>query len=154
MSRPNPTYTLEEIQKEPDRDFPRFVRDDATRLGEITVGIILEWGVNLCVDVHIGDELAYRAQLGTTGQFNADVIRRKILTVNKFGHSSLLARLKRDADPGFGSELPEEYVVAGGSIPIFVDGVMTATISASGEEDALDHEVIAEALDRFAAERN
>lgn len=112
MSRPIPTYTLEEIQKEPDRDFPRFVRDDATRLGEITVGIIREWGVNLCVDVHIGDELAYRAQLGTTGQFNADIIRRKILTVNKFGHSSLLARLKRDADPGFGSELPEEYVVA------------------------------------------
>lgn len=41
-----------------------------------------------------------------------------------------------------------------GCIPIFVDGVMTANISASGEEDALDHEVIAEALDRFAAERN
>ena len=152
MTHAVPDYTLEQLEAEPRAELDSFSRDDAVRLGEITVGIIREWGVNLSVDVHIGDELAYRAQLGTTGQGNADVIVGKRLVVKHFGHSSLLARFKKEADPSVAEGLGEEYRFWGGSIPIFVGGELYATLSASGEPDAVDHEVIAAALARFTSE--
>jgi uncharacterized protein (UPF0303 family) len=151
MPHPEPSYTIAQLEAEPRREFAAFTRDDAVRLGELAVAIIRDWAVNLAVDVHIGDELAYRAQLGTTGQGNADVIAGKRLVVKRFGHSSLLARLKKDADPSIAAGLGDEYKFWGGSIPIFVDGRLYATLSSSGEADVVDHEVIAEALARFAA---
>jgi len=131
---------------------PSFTRDDAVRLGEIAVGVIREWERNLAVDVHIGDELAYRAQLGTTGQKNADVIEGKILVAKKFGHSSLLARFKKDADPSVADGLDDRYKFWGGCIPIFVGTELVATISTSGEPDVVDHEAAAEALRRYLAD--
>ncbi|HEY0246828.1 MAG TPA: heme-binding protein [Gryllotalpicola sp.] len=151
MAHPEPEYTLEQLQAEPRAEFASFTRDDATRLGETTVAVIRERGLNLAVDVHIGEELAYRAQLGTTGQFNAEVIAGKRLVVKKFGHSSLLARFRKEADPALAEGLGEEYKFWGGSIPIFVGGELVATLSSSGEADVVDHETIAEALRRFQA---
>ena len=153
MPHPEPSYTLEQLEAEPRVEFDSFTRDDAVRLGEVAVQIIRDWGVSLAVDVHIGDELAYRAQLGRTGQGNADTIAGKRLVVKHFGHNSLLARLKRDADPSLADGLGDEYKFWGGSIPIFVKGELYATLSSSGEADVVDHEVIAEALARFAAAR-
>lgn len=151
MTHPEPSYTREQLAAQPRAEFDAFTRDDAVRLGEIAVAIIREWGVDLAVDVHIGDELAFRAQLGTTGQGNADIMARKRLVVQHFGHSSLLARLTRDEDPSVAAGLGEEYAFWGGSIPIFVGGELYGTISSSGEADVVDHEAIAEALARFAA---
>jgi uncharacterized protein (UPF0303 family) len=59
--------------------------------------------------------------------------------------------MKKDADPTVANGLGEEYKFWGGSIPIFVEGELSGTISASGEEDVVDHETIAEALSRFAS---
>jgi len=151
MPHAEPTYTLDQLAAEPRADFDSFSRDDAVRLGEIAVGIIRDWDVNLAIDVHIGDELAYRAQLGTTGQGNADVIAGKRLTVKHFGHSSLLARFKKEANPAVADGLGDEYKFWGGSIPIFVGGELYGTLSSSGEPDVVDHEVIRAALDRFTA---
>lgn len=149
MSHSEPVYTLEQLSAEQPAELPSFERDDAVRLGEIAVAVIREWGVNLAVDVHIGEELAYRAQLGTTGQGNAEVIAGKRLVVKRFGHSSLLARFAKEADPAVADGLGDDYKFWGGSIPIFVGGTLVATISSSGEADVVDHEVIAEALTRF-----
>ncbi len=149
MSHPEPVYTLEQLSAEEPAELSSFGRDDAVRLGEIAVEVIREWGVNLAVDVHIGEELAYRAQLGTTGQGNADVIVGKRLVVTRFGHSSLLARFEKEADPSVADGLGEEYKFWGGSVPIFVDGTLVGTVSSSGEADVVDHEVIAEAIRRF-----
>jgi uncharacterized protein (UPF0303 family) len=38
----------------------------------------------------------------------------------------------------------------GGSIPIYVDGELRATITMSGEPDVVDHEAATEALRRYA----
>ncbi|MET4782453.1 heme-binding protein [Glaciihabitans sp. UYNi722] len=152
MTRPEPLYTIEQLQSEPVANVASFLRDDAVRLGEIAVGVIREWERNLAVDVHIGDELAYRAQLGSTGQRNADVIQGKILVATKFGHSSLLARLKKDADPSLADGLDDSYKFWGGCIPIFVNGELVATIGTSGEPDVVDHEAAAEAVKRYLAE--
>jgi uncharacterized protein (UPF0303 family) len=152
MTRPEPTYTIDQLENEPVANFRSFSRDDATRLGEIALGVIREWERNLAVDVHIGDELAYRAQLGSTGQGNANVIQGKILVVKKLGHSSLLARFKKEADPSIADGLDDSYKFWGGSIPIFVDGEMVGSISTSGEPDVVDHEATAEAVRRYLAE--
>ncbi|WP_460572830.1 heme-binding protein [Humibacter soli] len=151
MAHPEPVYTLELLEAEPVADFASFTRDDAVRLGEIGVALIRERGINLCVEVHIGDELAYRAQLGTTGEGNAEVIAGKRLVVKHFKHSSLLARFKKDADPSFADGLGDEYKFWGGSIPLFVNGELIGTLSSSGEPDVVDHETIADALAIFRA---
>jgi uncharacterized protein (UPF0303 family) len=152
MARPEPTYTIEQLESEPVANVPSFTRDDAVRLGEIAVGVIREWDRNLAVDIHIGDELAYRAQLGSTGQGNANVMQGKILVTKKFGHSSLLARLKKDAHPSIAEGLDDSYKFWGGCIPIFVDGELVATVATSGEPDVVDHEAAAEAVKRYLAE--
>jgi uncharacterized protein (UPF0303 family) len=153
MARPTPSYTIEALEAEPVAEFDAFTRDDAVRLGETAVAVIREWDRNLAVDIHIGDELAYRAQLGTTGQGNADVIQGKILVAKRFGHSSLLGRLRKDADPSLAEGLPDTYKFWGGVVPIFVNGELVASIGTSGEADVVDHEAAAEALARFTASR-
>lgn len=149
MTRENPTYTIEQLEAEPVANVPAFGRDEAVQLGEIAVAVFREWKRNLAVDIHVGDELAFRAQLGTTGQKNADVVQGKILVAKKFGHSSLLARLRRDADPSLADGLDETYKFWGGVIPIFVNGELVASIGTSGEPDVVDHEAAAEALRRY-----
>jgi uncharacterized protein (UPF0303 family) len=151
MTRPEPTYTIEQLQNVPAAEVAAFTRDDAVRLGETAVEVIREWGRDLAVDVHIGDELAYRAQLGSTGQANADVIQGKILVTKRFGVSSLLARLLKEADPSIADGLDDSYKFWGGCVPIFVDGQLVATITTSGEPDVVDHEATAEAVARFLA---
>ncbi|HEV7580262.1 MAG TPA: heme-binding protein [Mycobacterium sp.] len=152
MARPEPTYTIEQLENEPVANVSSFTRDDAVKLGEIALGVIREWDRNLAVDIHIGDELAYRAQIGRTGQGNADVIQGKILVVKKFGHSSLLARFKHDADPSIAEGLDEGAKFWGGVIPIFIDGEMVGSIGTSGEPDVVDHEAAAEAVKRYLAD--
>jgi uncharacterized protein (UPF0303 family) len=152
MTRPEPTYTIDQLETEPVANLRSFTRDDAARLGEIAVGVIREWERNLAVDIYIGDELAYRAQLGSTGQGNANVIQGKILVVKKFGHSSLLARFKKEADPSIADGLDDTYKFWGGCIPIFVDGQMVGSVSTSGEPDVVDHEATIEAVKRYLAE--
>ncbi|PJJ62017.1 heme-binding protein [Compostimonas suwonensis] len=154
MTRPEPSYTIEQLENEPIADLPSFTRDDAVRLGEIAVAVIREWERDLAVDVHIGDELAYRAQLGGTGQPNADVIQGKILVVKRFGHSSLLGRFRKEADPSIAEGLDDSYKFWGGCVPIFVDGELVGTIATSGEPDVVDHEATAEAVRRYLAERS
>ncbi len=149
MTHPEPVYTLEQLEAEPVAEFASFSRDDAVRLGELAVALVRERGLNLAIEVHIGDDLVYRAQLGTTGQHNADVIAGKRLVVEKFGHSSVLARFKKDADRSVAEGLGPEYKFWGGSIPIFVNGEFVATLSSSGEADVVDHETIADALAQF-----
>ncbi|WP_210505402.1 heme-binding protein [Naasia sp. SYSU D00057] len=144
------TYTIEQLESTPRAEFPSFTRDDAARLGEIAIAVIREWDKDLAVDIHIGDELAFRAQLGSTGQGNAETIAGKIRVAKHFGHSSLLGRLKRDADPSVAEGLDGSYAWWGGSIPIFVGGELVGTISTSGEpDDRVDHAAAEEALRRY-----
>lgn len=150
--RPQPEYSLDDLLAEPRTVVPQLTRDDAVRLGEIALSVIREWERDLAVDVRVGDELAFRAQIGSTGQGNADIMARKIVTARHFGHSSLLARYKRDADPSVAEGLGDEYAFWGGAIPIFSpDDEIIGTISSSGEPDVVDHEAISEALRRWTS---
>ena len=102
--RSEPVYTLAQLEAdEADSgvDLPRFIRDDALRLGETVLSVIREWDRNLACDVYIVGaddeslELAFRAQPATTGASNAAIILRKIAACKESGDcSSQLARFR------------------------------------------------------------
>jgi uncharacterized protein (UPF0303 family) len=151
MTRPAPEYTIATLEAEPVAEFASLTRDDAVRLGEIGIAVIREWERDLAVEVRVGSELAFRAQLGTTGEENAGAIAGKVATVTALGVSSLLARRRHEADPAYGADLGESARLWGGCIPIFVDGTLAGTVATSGEPDVVDHEATAETVRRYLA---
>jgi uncharacterized protein (UPF0303 family) len=149
MARPEPEYTVASLEAEPGADFTSLTRDDAVRLGEVGIGVIREWNRDLAIEVRVGSELAFRAQLGTTGEENAAAISGKVATVTALGVSSLLARRRHEADPTYGADLGADARLWGGCIPIFVDGTLAGTVATSGEPDVVDHEATAETVRRY-----
>jgi uncharacterized protein (UPF0303 family) len=151
MPRPEPVHTVESLEAEPVAAFRSLTRDDAVRLGEIGIAVIREWERDLAVEVRVGDELAFRAQLGSTGPMNAAAIAAKVVTVTALGVSSMLARRRHEADPSYGADLSEDARLWGGCVPIFVDGALAGTVATSGEPDVVDHEATAEIVRRYFA---
>ena len=128
---------IEEIEAQEGLEFPPMDNDDAVRLGEVAVNVIREAGLNLAVEIVLRGDVVFRAKLGSTGPGNDPWLRRKAAVARLFGTSSLLARLRVQAE---GKELsdyeggdPEEMALAGGAFPIKVDGRVVGTITMSGE---------------------
>jgi uncharacterized protein (UPF0303 family) len=152
MSHAVPEYTLEQLESTDRVDLPRFTNEDAFELGTLATEVIAEWGVSLAVDILIDGYLAYRARLGTTGVGNDPWLLGKAAVVEHYGVSSLLVRLRQEATGVPFTDLPHDHEVMrahGGSIPIYVDDALTATITMSGEPDVIDHEAATEALRRY-----
>jgi len=103
------------------------------------------------VDIHVGDELVFRAQLGETDHGNIPYIDGKRVVVKTFERSSLLVRLQSERDSRIAEELGTGQIIYGGCIPIFVAGRIAGTITMSGESDLVDHEAAEEALRRLVA---
>jgi uncharacterized protein (UPF0303 family) len=155
MSAELPVFTLEELEAVPRVDLAHFTKEDAYELGTIAVGVIKEMGVNLAVDIVIDDDLVFRAKLGTTGKGNDQWLAGKAAAARHFGAPSLLVRLRQEATgvPFTDLDLDHDTVKGhGGSIPLFVDGALVATITMSGEPDVVDHKANAEAVRRYLAQ--
>lgn len=152
MSHAIPEYTLEQLEASGRIELDHFTNDDAFELGTLAAAVTQEWGVSLSVDIVIGDYLVYRARLGSTGAGNDPWLSGKAAVVRHFGDSSLLVKLRQEATGVPFTELPFDHDVMkahGGSIPIYVDGTLVATITMSGEPDVVDHQAAAEALRRY-----
>jgi uncharacterized protein (UPF0303 family) len=152
MAHPVPQYSLAEVEAAGRVELPHFTNADAFVLGTTAGEIIREWGLSLAVDIVIDGYVAYRARLGTTGRRNDKWIERKAATATHFGDSTLLVKLRHQETgaPFADLDLDHDVMLAlGGSIPIYVAGQLVATITASGETDVVDHEVLAEAVNRY-----
>lgn len=157
MTHAIPEYTLEQLEAAGRIELDHFTSEDALELGTLAAVVTKEWGLSLSVDILIGDYLVYRARLGTTGLGNDVWLSGKAAVVRHFGDSSLLVKLRQEATGIPFTELPLDHEVMkahGGSIPIYVDGAMVATITMSGEPDVVDHEAATEALRRFVELRS
>jgi uncharacterized protein (UPF0303 family) len=157
MSHAIPSYTLEQLEAAGRIELDHFTNEDAFELGTLAAVVTKEWGVSLSVDIVIGDYLVYRARLGTTGPGNDPWLSGKAAVVNHFGDSSLLVKLRQEATgiPFTDLALDHDVMKAhGGSIPIYVDGRLVATITMSGEPDVVDHEAATEALRRYVELRS
>lgn len=145
------TAELEEVSF----DFAQFSNDDAVNLGLAAVEVITEWDLNLAVDIILGNDLVFRAKLGTTGPDNDQWLAGKAAVARIHGVPSLLVRRRHEAT---GTPYPDELVEGvvprahGGAVPILVNGTVVGTITLSGEPDVLDHAACVEALRRFSAD--
>lgn len=157
MTHAIPDYTLEQLESAGRIELDHFTSEDAFELGTLAAVVTQEWGVSLSVDIVIGDYLVYRARLGTTGPGNEPWLVGKAAVARHFGDSSLLVKLRQESTGVPFTELPLDHDVMkahGGSIPIYVDGSLVATITMSGEPDVVDHEAAAEALRRYVGLRS
>ena len=152
MSHAVPEFSLEQLEAAGRIELDHFTNEDAYELGTLAASVALEWGLSLAVDIVIGDYLVYRARLGETGPGNDPWLSGKAAAATHFGEASLLVRRRQEATGVPFTELPLDHDAIkahGGSIPIYVDGALCATITMSGEPDVVDHEAAAEALRRF-----
>ena len=151
-----PEFSIEDLELLTGIDVDSFGNDDAVDLGLIGVQVIRERKFNLCVKVTVGDETAFRANLGTTGSGNDPWLAGKAAVVTHFSEPSLLVRRRQEAagttleEQGFDFET---YRAHGGSFPIRVDGAVVGTITMSGEPDVIDHEACAETARRYLDSR-
>ncbi len=157
MTREKPVYTLDQLEAVGRTELDRFTKEDAFELGTIAANLIIEWDVNLAVDIVIDGDLVYRAKLGETGPGNDPWLAGKAAVVNHFGDASLLVKLRQEATgiPFTDLDLDHDTMKAhGGSVPIYVAGDLAATVTMSGEPDVIDHETVSEAVRRYVAARH
>ena len=157
MARPVPQYTVADLEYLNEIDFGTFTTDDAVDLGLVAVGLIREWELSLAVDILLGEYLVFRARLGKTGPGNDPWLAGKAATVRRFGEASYLVKTRHlEAGTPFEERTDvdhDSFKAHGGSVPIKVGGEIVGTITVSGEPDAVDHEVSAEAIRRYLAAR-
>lgn len=151
MEKPDPAIHV--VERAETITFPSMDNDTAVRLGETAVAVIREAGLNLAVEIVLGDDVVFRAKLGNTGTDNDYWLAAKAATARFFGTSSLLARLRLEADGSVLADVAGEQAgsmaLYGGSVPIRADGRLVGTITLSGEPDVVDHETTVAAIERF-----
>jgi len=143
-----PVFTLEDLEAtKSDLHFARFDQADAYALGTTAAAIITERKAPLAVAVRIGDHQVFKAALGGVSRDTDGWLRRKAATAERFGVSSLLVRRRIEAGQLDDSELDEAtYASHGGSYPIIVAGTVVGSITISGLEDVVDHDVAVRAI--------
>jgi len=154
MAHALPDYTIEQLESVGRFEVEHLTGEDAFALGTLVCEVIHEWDLSLSVDVVIGDYLAYRARLGTTGVGNDPWLAGKAAVAVHFGEPSLLVRLRQEATgiPFTDLDFDHDRMKAhGGSIPIFVGSELVGTVTTSGEPDVVDHEAAAEGVRRYVA---
>jgi uncharacterized protein (UPF0303 family) len=148
-----PTYTVDDLEREPVLDLTEFTNDDGVDLGLAAVEVIDERGLNLAVRVVLHGDIVFQAKLGTTGPGNDPWLAGKHAVVERFGEPSLLVKLRHVEGGTPFEQLPDidhdTFKAHGGSIPIKVNGETVGSITTSGEPDVVDHATSAEAVRRY-----
>lgn len=149
-----PLYSLEDLESVDPVVVDHFSKEDAYELGVVAAQLIQERALNLAVDIVIGDDLVFRAKFAQTNKGNDAWLAGKAAVTRLYGVPSLLVRLRQEATgvPFTDLDLDHELLKAhGGSIPIFVNDDLVATITMSGEPDVVDHQTCSAAIERYLA---
>jgi uncharacterized protein (UPF0303 family) len=148
-----PTYTVDDLEREPVLDLTEFTNDDAVDLGLAAVEVIDERGLNLAVRIMLRGDIVFQAKLGSSGPDNDPWLAGKHAVVERYGEPSLLVRRRHEAAGTPFEKLPDidhdRFKAHGGAIPIKVNGVVVGSITTSGEPDVVDHATSAEAIRRY-----
>jgi uncharacterized protein (UPF0303 family) len=154
-TRPKPTDSLDSMLAAENVSLRKFTRSDAFDLGVLAVALIRERSLSLAVEVAIGTEVVFRANLSSAGTELAPWLNAKANVARRHGVSSLLAKRRREEEgapvkdfiPAPGGSL----AYYGGSIPLRVQDAVVGTITTSGEEEDVDHQVALDAAHVFIA---
>jgi uncharacterized protein (UPF0303 family) len=154
-----PVYTAAALDEVQPFDVPGFGNDEAVALGIIAVSLIRERGLDLAVEIVLGDDVVFRAKLGDTGPGNDEWLAGKAAVVRHFLIPSLLVRRRFEAAGQVFTELEDPLIdhevmrAHGGSVPIFAGGELVGTITTSGEPDVIDHQTTTDAIAAYLAAR-
>ena len=149
---------LEELrQQEADLQFTHFNNDDAYTLGQLVIELARQDGLAITVDIIRHGQQLFHAALPGTSSDNDEWIKRKVRTVNRFGHSSFYMGIhyKRQNTTMAEKALldPAEFAAHGGSFPIIIRNVgMVGTLTVSGLPQEEDHKLAVRAIRKFLEE--
>jgi uncharacterized protein (UPF0303 family) len=130
--------------------FASFELNDAWTLGSAAAAIILENGYSLSVQIVLAGRTVFKAAFNGVSQDTEPWLVGKAAAALRFESSSMLMRLRNDADPSVLDGVDQDlYRTHGGSVPIRVVGRgIVGTITVSGEPDVIDHAVAIDAISR------
>ena len=152
-------YTEQDIlQQEAEAILHRFTNKDAWRLGNLVREFAGEKAEKICIDVSRGSQKLFYFAGEDTIPDNADWIRWKRNTVERFHHASYCMKMQFGGDFDYFYKnrnlSPEEYTIYGGGFPILVENAgMIGTVTVSGLDDIEDHMLCYRALCALRAEQ-
>lgn len=153
MTAPLPSFTTAELEQLNELSVGEMSADDAVNLGLVAIALIRERDLNLAVDVTLRGHSMFRAKLKNTGPANDFWLDAKAAVAVRFGEPSLLVKQRHlDAGTPFEGRADIDHAhfrAHGGSVPLRNGDEVVGTLTVSGEPDAIDHEIAAEALRRY-----
>lgn len=147
--------TLDQLlQQETDLVFESFNYDDAFELGCLIRDEAVKRNASIAIDITIAGQQRFFCALPGTSNDNTDWIRRKMNTVNRYGHSSYyIGEKHRQANTDFWSKTkldPNEFAAHGGCFPIIIkDTGMIGTVTVSGLPQLDDHTLVTSCIEEF-----
>lgn len=136
-------------QQEQDLVLPAFDEDVAFALGCALRERAAAERLGIVIDVRSWDRQMFFAATSGTSADNAEWVRRKINTVQRFARASYRMVLERGEVP-FSAQSgadPADYVIAGGGFPIRVRNAgIIGCVTVSGLPGRVDHGVVVDAL--------
>ena len=138
-------------QQEETLQFERFDNDTALAVGLWIVGEVRKQGKAVTVNITRNGQVMFHYAMSGATQDQADWIRRKNNTVQRFARSSYAMGItykskgKVFEDVAYLDTL--EYAAHGGAFPLLVRGVgMVGTVTVSGLAQADDHALVVAAM--------
>lgn len=149
--------TLDELREQEERlVLPSLSENDAVAIGLALLEKATERDLPVTIEVRRTSRVVFRAARRGTDAHNDMFVNGKARIVERFGHSTLLERLRYERQGTTFAEatsLPfPEYAPHGGGFPLIVRGtgpVGVAIVSGLAQED--DHALIVEVLTEYLA---
>ena len=136
-------------QQERELVLPQFDENIAFALGSALRERALVEDLGIVIDIRTWDRQMFFAAMVGTSADNAEWVRRKINTVQRFHRASyrmVLERGEAPFPPQSGAD-PADYVIAGGGFPIRVRNAgIIGCVTVSGLPGRLDHGVVVDTL--------
>ena len=156
---PTPTPSVDELRDQERRlVFPSLDENGAVEIGLSILAKAAERDLPVTIEVRLGARVVFRAARNGTGPTNDQYVAGKARLVERFGHSSLLERLRYEADgttfeDATGLTFPE-YAPHGGGFPLLVEGTgPVGVVIVSGLPQIDDHALVVECLSGLVAAR-
>ena len=157
MATTTPLPTVDELHEQERRlVLPSLDENDAVTVGMALLAMAIERDLPVTIEVRRVGRVVFRAARNGTNAHNDMYVAGKARLVERFGHSTMLARLEAEAAGTTFAERTSlafpEYAPHGGGFPLIVDGtgpVGVAIVSGLAQQD--DHALIVECLTELIA---
>ena len=149
--------TLEELRDQEARlVLPSLDENDAVAIGLRLIAKAIDRDLPVTIEVRRASRVVFRAARAGTNAHNDMYVAGKARIVERFGHSTMLERLRYEAEGTTFAEATSlsfpEYAPHGGGFPLIVRGTGPVGVAiVSGLPQEADHALIVEVLEEYLA---